>query len=118
MASEISCISSLKPDRRSDFLDSISRRDYVIRMIGLENLDKFEEWAFRSTCIIYNRNVATQWANIHSAKEIPEHPDLAVQAIIKLWRTRGSFESKEDIVVLRLIDWSSCGPGLDSDEDI
>mgnify|MGYP003581014339 CR=1 FL=1 len=113
----LDCISSSKPDRRADFKAALSRRDYAINLIGIENFDRFEEWAFKMHSIVYDKNISFLWSNAHSTKGMPEDPDEAIKTIIKLWVSRHTSEAKEDVFFFNFIDQEFPGPGLDSDED-
>lgn len=116
MASEISGISSLKQDRRVDFLAALLRRDYIINTIGKDNLGRFEDWAFKSRDLIYDRNISFQWLNIHGTKGIPEDPDLAVKVMVKLWFFRHARDAVQNSAILDILNEDLLGPGLDSEE--
>ena len=116
MAFKIDGNSPPKHDRQSDFRAAMSRRDYVIRVIGIDNLDRFEQWAFRDIDIIYDKKISLLWANVHSTKDgIPEDADQAIKTIVLMWLSRHSQEARQDREIITIVEDEFPGPGLDDD---
>ena len=100
MASVVPSILPPKLDRRGEFVAALTRRDWVINLVGLKKLESFEDWAFRNSPykpgqMIYDGNIAFHWRNTHSTKGMPDNPDEVVKNIVRLWFT-GRMSSAED----------------------
>ena len=67
---------------------AIERLDRVIKAIGLKELEKFNQWAFRKHPMTYDDNLTFTWENVHSTKGVSGDPDQVLRIILDLWDKR------------------------------
>jgi len=76
---------------RSGYRTKVDVRTYerlqtVIGAVGLNNLERFNRWAFRCHPVAYDDNLVFMWHNAHSNK-VDGDPDEVLGIIFNLWRS-------------------------------
>ncbi len=99
----------LKPYRR-DFEAALQRRDWVISIIGWDNLLRFETWAFGNCSLIYDNDFPLVWNHKHPKNLVSSDPTRAIQSIVNIWIVRFSAEAKDSRGIITVLP-----PQTDSD---
>lgn len=79
-----------KKTRTQDFLSALKRRDWIISIVGKQNLENFDLWAFgvtkyRVPQMVYDSYFMEQWEYVHPDAPVSENPEIAIKQISRLW---------------------------------
>lgn len=78
------------------YIKAFELRAHVIKAIGKEFLEGFEQWAFKSdNGMIYDQRVVFLWNCAHSSCQKEGHPINVIDEIIAIWKKRHEVDEAE-----------------------